>query len=296
MEGVIGDAWLGRLAPRPLKPPPPSDSRAGRNLPAAIVTAVSLLAIVGLSLFVWIDSFVVLVIAFMAVGLWEAAGAFSTRNFYIPVLPLWISAVGIAVSTWFFHDLGLLISFLTGAFLIVAWRFRAGGKWAARDCAAGVFALSWIGLLGGFAVILAGMDNGAWAVITFVILPVANDTGGYFAGVLFGKHPMAPTISPKKSWEGFAGSILLAVVIGILCAHFALGIAWWWGIILGVACTVAATAGDLSESLLKRDLGVKDMGSIFPGHGGVLDRVDSILVCAPVVYILLLAATGGFAA
>ena len=296
MEAVKGDAWLGKLAPRPPKPPAPTESRAGRNLPAAIITALALLGVVGLSLFVWIDRFVVLVALFMMVGLWEAAGAFSTRGFYIPVLPLWISAAGIAAATWFYADVGLLVTFSFAAMLVIAWRFRAGGKWAARDCAAGVFALSWIGLLGGFAVLLAGMENGAWAVITFVILPVASDTGGYFAGVLFGKHPMAPTISPKKSWEGFAGSIITAMIIGVLCAHFALDIPAWWGIILGVCCTIAGTAGDLSESLLKRDLGVKDMGSIFPGHGGVLDRVDSILVCAPVVYILLLAATGGFAA
>lgn len=293
METVQGDRWLGRLAPQPPKPAPPSESKAGRNLPAAIATALGLLAVVGLSLFLWIDLFVLVVAVFMAIGLWEAAGAFSTRGFYTPIVPLWLAAGGIVLSTWLVGELGLLISFFYGALLLIAWRFRAGGQWAARDCAAAVFALSWIGLLGGFAILLAGTANGAWAVITFIILPVASDTGGYFAGVLLGRHPMAPTISPKKSWEGFGGSILLAVAAGIVCAVFALDIAWWWGIILGVSCTIAGTAGDLSESLLKRDLGVKDMGSIFPGHGGVLDRVDSILVCAPVVYILLLAASGG---
>ena len=293
METLTGDAWMGRLAPRPPTPPPPTESKAGRNLPAAIATALGLLGAVVLALFVWIDLFVVIVAAFIVVGLWEAAGAFSTRGFYIPIVPAWIATAGLVLSTRFFGELGLLISFFYGALLVIAWRFRAGGQWAARDCAAGLFALSWIGLLGGFAILLAGMDNGAWAVITFIILPVASDTGGYFAGVLLGKHPMAPTISPKKSWEGFGGSIVLAMIAGTVCAHFALDISWWWGIILGIACTIAGTAGDLSESLLKRDLGVKDMGSIFPGHGGVLDRVDSILVCAPVVYILLLAATTG---
>ena len=288
----MGDVWLGRLAPRPPTPPPPAESKAGRNLPAAIATALGLLAVVALSLFVWIDLFMLVVIAFMVVGLWEAAGAFSTRGFYLPIAPLWTAAVAIVLATRFYGELGLLVSFFYGSLLVIAWRFRAGGQWAARDCAAALFALAWIGLLGGFATLLAGLDNGAWAVITFVLLPVASDTGGYFSGVLLGKHPMAPTIAPKKSWEGFGGSIALSTLSGIVCAQFALDITWWWGIILGVACTIAGTAGDLSESLLKRDLGVKDMGSIFPGHGGVLDRVDSILVCAPVVYILLLAATG----
>lgn len=291
METAQGDSWLGRLAPRPPTPPAPSDSKAGRNLPAAIATAFGLLAVVGLSLFVWIDLFVLVVAAFMAIGLWEAAGAFSTRGFYIPIGPLWLAAGAIIISTWLGGDIGLLLSFFYGALLVIGWRYRSGGQWAARDAAASIFALSWIGLLGGFALLLAGMENGAWAVITFVLLPVASDTGGYIAGILLGRHPMAPTISPKKSWEGFGGSILLAVAAGIVLAVFALDIPWWWGIVLGASCTIAGTAGDLSESLLKRDLGVKDMGSIFPGHGGVLDRVDSILVCAPVVYILILAAT-----
>lgn len=287
MPSLLDERWLGRLTPYPPAPPPPSTSRAGRNLPAAIATATVLILAVGLSLFVVIDLFVLLVIAFMVVGLWEASGALRARSIVVPVTPLWVASLLIPLLTWRYAEVGLFVSFFASGLLLIAWRIGAGGTWAGRDTLAGIFALAWVGLLGAFAVLLAASAHGPWAVVTFVLLPVMNDTGGYVAGILFGKHPMAPTISPKKSWEGFAGSLTWAVLAGIVCAVLALDIPWWWGIILGVACTIAATIGDLSESLLKRDLGVKDMGSIFPGHGGVLDRVDSILVCAPVVYAIL---------
>ena len=289
MDGsnVSPDAWLGRFAPHLPEPPAPSDSRAGRNLPAAIITGIALLAVVAFSLFVWIDLFVVLAWLFMIGGLREAAGAFQARRIYIPIIPLWLAATAITVFTWVYGDIGLILSFFFSSFIIGAWRIRVGGRWAGRDATAAFFAVAWIAVLGGFAILLAGSQAGPWAVVTFIVLPVANDTGGYATGVLFGKHPIAPTISPKKSWEGFAGSVILSTLVGVACAHWALDISWWWGIILALACTVAATCGDLAESLLKRDLGVKDMGSIFPGHGGVLDRVDSILVCAPVVYLIL---------
>ncbi|MDO5724548.1 MAG: phosphatidate cytidylyltransferase [Flaviflexus sp.] len=286
----LNDDWMGRLAPHPPKRPAPSASKAGRNLPQAIATAVILLAIVWASLFLWSEGFLFLVIAFLVVGLWEAAGAFSARQVYIPLAPLWIGSIAMAVSTWLWEDAGLLISFFIASLAVVALRVRRADMWARRDAAAAMFALAWIGLLGGFSLLLAQLPNGPWAVVTFVVLPVANDTGGYFAGILAGRHPIAPTISPKKSWEGFAGSVVLATAVGVVCSHFALDIDFWWGFVLGIACAIGATCGDLAESLLKRDLGVKDMGSIFPGHGGVLDRVDSILVCAPIVYLILLLA------
>ena len=122
---------------------------------------------------------------------------------------------------------------------------------------------------------------------TFVAVVVANDTGGYIAGVLFGKHPMAPSISPKKSWEGFAGSNALAIAVGTACGLFLLGVPWWVGALLGVCGVLAGTTGDLAESLIKRDLGLKDMGTILPGHGGIMDRLDSLLVTVPAIYLVL---------
>jgi phosphatidate cytidylyltransferase len=172
-----------------------------------------------------------------------------------------------------------------------------------RAITSGIFAASYLPLLASFLVLLLSQHHGNWRVALLVLLSVANDTGGYFAGVLFGKHPMAPTVSPKKSWEGFIGSVALTTLVGILGAHWVLGLpfmAWgrsgffptlfsaavWLGLLIGLVTAVSSTLGDLSESLLKRDLGIKDMGHILPGHGGVLDRVDSILFTAPFVYLL----------
>ena len=131
---------------------------------------------------------------------------------------------------------------------------------------------------------MLALDNGPWRVAVFIALAVANDTGGYIAGVLFGKHPMAPTVSPKKSWEGFAGSVLLTLAVALPATYYLLEGTLLMGALLALLATFAATAGDLMESLLKRDLGVKDMSSLLPGHGGILDRVDSILVAAPVIF------------
>jgi phosphatidate cytidylyltransferase len=109
------------------------------------------------------------------------------------------------------------------------------------------------------------------------------------AGVLFGKHPMAPAISPKKSWEGFAGSMLAGVVGGALSVMLLLHSHWWLGIPFGAALVICATGGDLIESLIKRDLGVKDMGNLLPGHGGLMDRLDSLLPSAVAAWLLLTA-------
>jgi len=127
---------------------------------------------------------------------------------------------------------------------------------------------------------------GAWQIATLLLLVVANDTFGYLVGASLGKHPMAPKISPKKSWEGFAGSIGGATAVGVIAAVFLLDKPWWVGVALAVGMVAAATAGDLSESMVKRELGIKDMSSILPGHGGVMDRLDSIVFASPVAFIL----------
>jgi phosphatidate cytidylyltransferase len=127
-------------------------------------------------------------------------------------------------------------------------------------------------------VVLLGQEGGEWWVLAFIIVAVAVDTGAYAAGLSFGKHPMAPRISPKKTWEGFAGAVLASAVAGVLLSLFMLGLDWWMGLVFGLVILGTATAGDLGESMIKRDLGIKDMSSWLPGHGGVLDRLDSILL------------------
>jgi len=116
---------------------------------------------------------------------------------------------------------------------------------------------------------------------------VCSDVGGYVGGVFFGKHPMSPTVSPKKSWEGLAGSALACMIAGVLLVGQALDGLWWQGLLFGAAIALSATLGDLGESIVKRDLGIKDMGSLLPGHGGLMDRMDSLLPSAAVAYLLL---------
>ncbi len=157
-----------------------------------------------------------------------------------------------------------------------------------RDATSSVLVVLWLPLLAGFTMLMLREDDGAFRILTFVLLAVVSDTGGYAAGVLYGRHPMSPSVSPKKSWEGFAGSAGSGLVAGILVVTLGLGGHWWAGAIIGLAAVVTATVGDLSESVLKRDLGIKDMGSLLPGHGGVLDRIDSMLLTAPVLYLLLM--------
>jgi phosphatidate cytidylyltransferase len=136
-------------------------------------------------------------------------------------------------------------------------------------------------------VLMIAAEQGAARIVAFVLVVTMSDTGGLIAGVLFGKHPMAPQISPKKSWEGLAGSLIFGIAAGVGTAIFGLNVAFWVGILLGVALVAIGTCGDLIESMIKRDLGIKDMSSFLPGHGGVMDRLDSLLFAAPVAWLIM---------
>ncbi|MBZ2195959.1 phosphatidate cytidylyltransferase [Occultella gossypii] len=268
---------------------PAPASRAGRNLPAAIGVGLGLGAVLIASLFIRKEAFVVLAVVACAIALWELERALRTRDIRLPYLPLVVGTVGMLVSAYQAGIEALLVAFLLTAGGVFVWRvLDGGGGDALRDATAGIFAAAYIPFLAGFLMIMLSADDGQWRVLMFVALVVANDTGGYIAGVLFGRHPMAPSVSPKKSWEGAAGSVVLAALVGVGFAIFAIDATWWAGLAIGVVAVAGATMGDLSESMLKRDLGVKDMGKILPGHGGILDRVDSILICSPVVFALLL--------
>jgi phosphatidate cytidylyltransferase len=158
------------------------------------------------------------------------------------------------------------------------------------DIGAGLFALVYVGFLAGFAALMLAPADGDRRVTAFIATVVASDVGGYAAGVLFGAHPMAPTVSPKKSWEGFAGSVAgcmlcAALIFSLLLRHGH----WWQGVLFGLALVASATVGDLGESMIKRDLGLKDMGTLLPGHGGFMDRLDSLLPSAPIAWLLLAA-------
>jgi phosphatidate cytidylyltransferase len=265
----------------------PVGGRAGRNLPAAIGVGVGLAAVILASLLVWRPAFLAVLVAAVLVAVVELTRALRTGGFHAPLVPLLVGALGMEVLAWTRGPTGLITGFFLTALAVLLWRLAPGPAGYRRDAAAGVLVALYVPLLAGFAVLLLVPGDGATRVLVFIATVVASDVGGYAAGVLFGKHPMAPSISPKKSWEGMAGSVLTCMLVATPIIVFALDGPWWGGLVFGAALAVSATVGDLGESLIKRDLGIKDMGDLLPGHGGIMDRLDSLLPSAAAAYLLL---------
>jgi phosphatidate cytidylyltransferase len=268
--------------------PAPRTSRAGRNLPAAIGSAVVLLVAVAVCLLT-LDGFpfVFLVTAAILVGVWELREAMAKGQIVLPVEPLAVGAVAMLFGAWYGGAPPLATGLAVTALAVMLWRLRSGVDGFVRDATAGVFTAVYLPFLAGFVVLLLRADDGVWRVLTFILVTIASDIGGYAAGVLLGRHPMAPVISPKKSWEGFAGSAVSCMVVGWATVTYLLDGSWWVGVVLGAVAVVSATLGDLCESVIKRDLGVKDMSNIVPGHGGLMDRLDSLLATVAPTWLLL---------
>lgn len=284
--------------------------RTGRDLVMAILIGLALGgAIVG-SLLLLPVLFAVLVAVATAFGALELAVAFRAIGVRVPVIPLMPAALAIPMAGWFFGVEGLWLALLVGAGAVVLWRtgeliigrLRRGtatgpGREPApssvvspgsivSDWAAAGFILAYVPFLAGFAVVLSALPAGAAWVIGFVIVVVVIDTAAYAVGMSFGRTPMAPRISPKKSWEGFAGAVVAALAAGALVAWLLLDQPWWFGLLFAAVLLFTATVGDFAESWLKRDLGVKDMSGWLPGHGGFLDRLDSMLPSCAAAYLL----------
>jgi phosphatidate cytidylyltransferase len=260
----------------------------GRDLPMAVAVGLGMLAAVAASLFIRKDVFAGLAILAVCGAMWELARAFARAHVHLPLVPLLVGTVGILVSAYTTGAEALVVAFLLTVGGTVVWRVLDGsGRPALRDAGASAFATAYLPFLAGFALLMLAAPDGAARVALYVLLGVACDTGGYAVGVLLGRHPMAPSVSPKKTWEGLAGSVVLACVVGVVGAQVAFHAQPVVGVVLGLATVATATLGDLSESMLKRDLGLKDMGHLLPGHGGLLDRLDSLLLTAPAVWLVL---------
>ncbi|WP_307817846.1 phosphatidate cytidylyltransferase [Nocardia acididurans] len=269
-------------------------SKAGRNLPAALAVGFGL----GLSLIailLWAPKVLVGVIAVaMAVATWEVAKRLREADVLVPRIPLLVGGQAIIWLAWPAGPQGVVGAFGATALTVMVWRLFDHGLQATprnylRDTAISIFVLAWVPLLAAFAVLMLDQPDGNLRVLTFMILVVCSDVGGYVAGVLFGKHPMVPAISPKKSWEGFAGSLVFSVIGGLLTVTLLLQANSMIGVLLGVGLVLVATSGDLIESQVKRELGIKDMGTLLPGHGGIMDRLDSMLPSAFVSWLVLTA-------
>jgi phosphatidate cytidylyltransferase len=278
-------------------PAPAKDhGRAGRNLPAAITSAVVLLAAIGASLAFWKTAFLGIVAAAVVVAVWELRQGLMAKDIDLPEQPLMAGGVVMVAVAYFYGAPALVTATAVTALVTMLWLLRRGVDGYVKNATASVFTLVYVPFLGSFVALLLAeggaidferWDDGVRGIVLFILVTVASDTGGYIAGVLFGKHPMAPVISPKKSWEGFAGSVTLSVVAGWLLVVYLLDGEWWVGVVLGVIVAVMATLGDLCESVMKRDLGVKDMSQVIPGHGGLMDRLDSLLATIAPVWLLL---------
>ncbi|MFM9275755.1 phosphatidate cytidylyltransferase [Pseudarthrobacter sp. NKDBFgelt] len=299
--GQADQAPASRARIRGKQPRSNPTPKAGRNLPAAVVVGLAMLFAVLGGLLLLPLAFVAVTTTFAIFGVWEIYRALEANGTRMPIIPVMTGTVAMPFAAYLGGIESLLFAMLLSSVAVLLWRSIESAAGSANSIFAGVFTLGWVPFFISFAILplhAAGgatplglwpggtVPQGAWQVAVMLLLVVSNDTFGYLVGASLGKHPMAPKISPKKSWEGFAGSIGGAILIGILACLYVLDQPWWVGVVLAVGLVAASTAGDLAESMVKRELGIKDMSSILPGHGGVMDRLDSIVFASPAAFIL----------
>ena len=292
----MSDASGTERRPSPVDHLPRPKNPAGRNLPVAIGVGAVLGALVLLAVWIGPAGWYPLVAVAVAVATWEVVSRLRERSYAIPLIPMIVMGQGMIWLSWPFGTTGLVAAYVTAVLVAMFGRLFYHGRNTApqnylRDTSVAIFVLTWIPLFASFATMISLISSdgvpGGFYIITFMLCVVASDTGGYIAGVMFGSHPMAPAVSPKKSWEGFAGSIIGGVIAGSLTVSLLLGHEWWAGALLGVGLVICATLGDLVESQFKRELGIKDMSGILPGHGGIMDRIDGMLPSAMVTWLIL---------
>jgi phosphatidate cytidylyltransferase len=253
----------------------------------AVAVGVALAALVLICLYTYSWLFVVLAASAIPIAVYEVITALHSADYDVPRVPALVGSAVMLVAAYTKGPEALLVAFVLTLLALVLVRLAGSKLRLSADLDASVLVIIWVPLLAAFAMLMLAQRQGPDRVLVFILLVVMSDTGGYLAGVLFGRHRMAPNVSPKKSWEGFGGSLLLCAVVGAASVSWLLSGSWWQGAVLGVVVAVCATLGDLGESLIKRDLGLKDMGTILPGHGGLMDRLDSLLPTAPVAFVVL---------
>jgi phosphatidate cytidylyltransferase len=266
--------------------------RAGRNLPAAIGVGVVLGGLVLLTLLTVKATFLIYMGAAVAVALHELTAAMRAKGIDIPLILVALGGAAMLTCTYWLGYKGSAAAIALTVATIVMYRLPGGTQGFVEDVTAGVFTAAYVPFLASFVAAMLGPADGSRRVLTFIIVVICSDIGGYFAGITLGRgtrHAMSPRISPKKTWEGFAGSAAACLIAGWLTVTLLLHGHFWQGLLLGAAVVITAIAGDLVASSIKRDLDIKDFGRLLPGHGGILDRIDSLLVTAPVAWLLLLA-------
>jgi phosphatidate cytidylyltransferase len=269
---------------------PSTTSRAGRNLPAAIAVGLTMGAtLLGTVYSPYRWTFIAVIMLAAAVGTNEIVRALRTLGAQPPLLPLLVGGAAMQVVAYRYGSTELFLGLALTCIGCLVWRLADPAEGIVRDITASVFTAAYVPFLIGFAALMTVPADGPRRITAFIATVVASDVGGYAAGVLFGKHPMAPSVSPKKSWEGFAGSTLACAGAGAIFFTTLFHASPLEGALYGLAVVASATLGDLGESMVKRDIGIKDMGTLLPGHGGLMDRLDSLLPTAPIAWLLLLA-------
>jgi phosphatidate cytidylyltransferase len=263
------------------------NKRAGRKLFPSIAVSLFLVALIWFALAYRREIFAVVVAVAVLLGIREIVRAFSAFGIYISSAGLIIAALALSYATWNGGVAGLAVATAIAIPVLLIQLLTRGPEGFVASATATTFSLLYLPFLGGFLILLGRTSTGLERVMTFVVLVGCNDTFGYIVGVLIGKHPLVPKISPKKSWEGLIGSLVFTTAGGILSFIYILEMQWWIGAVVGLMIVFTATCGDLIESAMKRDLALKDMGSLLPGHGGMLDRLDSVLISAPALWLAL---------
>ena len=269
--------------------------RTGRNLPVAITTGVVLGAIVIATLAWWHWGFALFIAVALTAGAWEMCNALEKSGIHPARWPILIGTPVLVLASYALfaagereRAMGVIIGMLA-LMVIVALlvRIPRGTDGFIRDAAASVFTIGYLPLLGSTCTLMLADDNGASRVLCFLIAVIACDTGAFAFGVMFGRHKMAPKVSPAKSWEGLTGGLLVALVAGAVSVRLMLHSPIWVGALMGVVVGAVGALGDLVESAIKRDAGIKDMSRVLPGHGGAMDRLDSIILSAPAAWFVL---------
>ncbi|MFE0039216.1 phosphatidate cytidylyltransferase [Streptomyces sp. NPDC059015] len=281
-------------ASQPSEPQPPQKKRAGRDLRAAIGVGVGLGAVIVAALFVVKAVFVGVIAVAVVVGLWELTSRLQERKgIKAPLVPLAVGGAAMVVAGYVRGAEGAWVATAFTALAVLVWRMTEPPEGYLKDVTAGLFVAFYVPFLATFVAMMLTAEDGPQRVFTFLLLTVVSDTGAYAIGWRFGKHKLAPRISPGKTREGLFGAVAFGMAAGALCVPLLIGGGTWWqGLVLGLAVAVSATLGDLGESMIKRDLGIKDMGTLLPGHGGIMDRLDSLLPTAPVVWLLFVVFVG----
>jgi phosphatidate cytidylyltransferase len=270
----------------------------GRSLSKSVAVGLLLAAIFLSSLLLYKELFIVFLSISTAIGAWELSTALREKKWYVPRVPAVVGSVLIMPATYFGGPAIQWLASIAIVAALIVWRTvhllferRKANfqtlKRTVRDFGAAAFLVIYLPLTLSFGMLLLRRDDGQWWVLAFVTTVALIDSAGYLFGRIFGKNKLAPGVSPKKTWEGLAASIVIGTISAVSFTVFVLGGAWWVGIILAAALILAAVFGDLAESLIKRDLGIKDMSTWLPGHGGMMDRLDSMLPSSLMTYLVM---------